>query len=275
MADIDRDFGRRAFGDDPANYDAARPTYPDWVFDALKARCGLGPGAAVFEVGAGTGTATRALLAAGADPLVVIEPDARTAAYLAGSNAGAALTVINASFETADLPRADFDLGVCATAFHWLDEQPALARVAALLRPGGWWAMVWNVFGDPDCDDPFHEATFDLLNDGPRSISSGGPGGVPFALNLNARLSAFGRNGAFEAIGHEKRSWDLVLDPDQVVALYSTYSDMTARPVEEQRVVLAELRRIAEYQFQGRVVRNMVTILYTARKRSAISSGGR
>lgn len=267
MADIDRDLGRRAFGDDPANYDAARPAYPDWVFDTLRDRCGLGPGAAVFEVGAGAGTATRALLAAGADPLMAIEPDARSAAYLRESNPQPALSVINAPFETAELTRVEFDLGVCATAFHWLDEVPALNKAAALLRPGGWWAMVWNVFGDPERDDPFHDATDALLNDGPRSLGNGGPGGIPFALNTNSRLSAFGRCGAFEAISHEARKWDLVLDPDQVVALYSTYSDMTARPADEQRVVLAELRKIAAEQFAGRVVRNMITIFYTARKR--------
>ncbi len=262
-ADIDRRFGREAFGDDPANYDRARPGYPDWVFETLVERCGLKPGAAVFEAGAGTGIATRRLLALGADPLVAVEPDPRLAEYLARTPQ---LKVIAEPFETARIEGA-FDLGVSATAFHWLDEQPALAKVATLLRPGGWWAMVWNVFGDDARPDPFHEATFALLNDGPRSPSHGGQNGVPFALNINARLSAFGRSGAFEAISHEARAWELVLDPDQTVALYATFSDMTARPPEEQRQVLAELRRIAAEQFNGRVVRNMITILYTARRR--------
>ncbi len=127
--------------------------------------------------------------------------------------------------------------------------------------------MLWNVFGDPDREDPFHEATFDLLNDGPRSPSNGGPGGVPFALNVNDRKSAFGRRPEFVDLACEAQPWELVLDPDQVVALYATYSDMTARPEAEQREVLAQLRRIAVEQFDGRVVRNMVTILYTARRR--------
>jgi len=266
MADIDRAFGRRAFGDDPANYDRSRPPYPAWVFDALCERCGLRPGAAVFEVGAGTGTATRELTLRGAWPLVAVEPDPRLAAYLR-RNSALEVQVIEQTFEAAKFLRADFDLGVCATAFHWLDEQQALAKAASLLRPGGWWAMVWNVFGDPDRADPFHEATFALLNDGPRSISHGGPGGVPFALNVNDRRSAFGRRPEFTDLAVQQQPWELVLDPDQVVALYATYSDMTARPPDEQRQVLAELRRIAADEFAGRVVRNMITILYTARRR--------
>jgi hypothetical protein len=52
---------------------------------------------------------------------------------------------------------------VSATAFHWLDEDPALVKIASLLRPGGWWAAIWNVFGDDSRPDPFHEATKELL----------------------------------------------------------------------------------------------------------------
>ncbi len=266
MPDLPRDFGRRAFGDDPANYDAARPDYPDWVYDTLRERCGLGPGCAVFEAGAGTGIATRRLLAAGADPLVAIEPDARMAGYLRASTSSPALTVLTATFEAAALPRGDFDLGLAATSFHWMDELEALNRAASLLRPGGWWAMVWNVYGHADRADPFHEATEALLNDGPRSPSGGGRGGVPFALQVNARKSAFGRSGAFLDIAHRVERWELALDANQTVALYATYSDMTARPPDERRAILDQLRRIAEHDFGGRVVRNMQTVLYTARR---------
>ena len=263
---IARSFGRQAFGEDPANYDAARPDYPDWVFEILRERCGLGPGCATFEVGAGTGKATRALLAAGADPLFAIEPDARLAGYLRASLVSPALQVVNATFESAEPPRASFDLGLAATSFHWIDALKGLNKVAALLRPGGWWAMVWNVFGDDDRPDPFHEATDALLNDGPKSPSQAAQG-TANALRTNDWLSAFGRCGAFEDIASRIERWELVIDPDQVVALYSTYSNIAAYPADERREVLAELRRIAADTFAGRVVRNMVTILYTARKR--------
>jgi SAM-dependent methyltransferase len=261
-----RSFGRQAFGEDPANYDVARPDYPDWVFEELRARCGLGSGCATFEVGAGTGKATRALLAAGADPLVAIEPDARLAAFLRAGDASPALQVVNAPFEGAELPRADFDLGLAATSFHWIEALAGLNKVATLLRPGGWWAMVWNVFGDESRPDPFHDATDALLNDGPKSPSQSAKG-TSNALSVNDWLSAFGRCGAFEDVTARAEPWELVVDPDQVVALYSTYSNIAAYPPSERRQVLAELRRIAADEFGGRVVRNMITILYTARRR--------
>jgi SAM-dependent methyltransferase len=262
-----RSFGRQAFGEDPANYDAARPRYPDWVFETLCERCGLGTGCATFEVGAGTGTATRALLAAGADPLVAIEPDPRLATFLRTSIDSRALQVVNATFEAADPPRGGFGLGLAATSFHWVEALSGLKRVATLLRPGGWWAMVWNVFGDDDRPDPFHEATDALLKDGPKSPSQNAKG-TANALSTNDWKSAFGRSGAFEDLTWRREAWELAVDPDQVVALYSTYSNIAAYPPDERRQVLAELRRIAADEFDGRVVRNMVTILYTARRRA-------
>ncbi|HWF76936.1 MAG TPA: methyltransferase domain-containing protein [Caulobacteraceae bacterium] len=262
-----RSFGRQAFGEDPANYDAARPDYPDWVFEELRARCGLGPGSATFEVGAGTGKATRPLLAAGADPLYAIEPDARLAAFLSASIAAPALHVVNAAFEDAQLPRGGLDLGLAATSFHWVDALAGLNKVAGWLRPGGWWSMVWNVFGDESRPDPFHDATDALLRDGPKSPSQSAKG-TSSALSVNDWMSAFGRSGAFEDIGCRTEPWELVIDPDQVVALYSTYSNIAAYPPDERRQVLAELRRIAADEFDGHVVRNMITILYTARRRA-------
>jgi SAM-dependent methyltransferase len=259
---IDRKFGRQAFGLDPRGYHAARPAYPDWVFEILCERCGLAPNTITFEIGAGTGMATRRLLKLGAKPLIAIEPDDRLAAFLRETIQDEALTVIVSPFEDAVLHAASSDLGVSATAFHWLNEELALTKVATLLRPGGWWAMVWNVFGDPNRTDPFHEATKTLL-DGPTSPSAG-TGQMPFALDTEARLAALEHTGAFDTLEHQSRAWSLTRDPDQTVALYATYSNINAR--RDRGAVLAELYRIARDEFHGCVTRNMVTSLYIAQR---------
>ena len=157
---------------------------------------------------------------------------------------------------------ASFDLGLSATAFHWLSEDFALNMVAKLLRRGGWWAMLWNVFGDSRRPDPFHEATKLLLNK-PLSPSAGN-GEVPFALDAEARFAALERTDPFDCIEHRTSTWPLVLDPDQTVALYATYSNVNIRPDREN--VLSELRRIARDEFQCCVTRNMMTSLYIARR---------
>ncbi len=262
MIEFDRSFGRRAFGADPASYHSIRPPYPDWVFATLVERCGLTEGASVFEIGPGTGTATRGLLDLGARPLIAIEPDPSLAAFLRKDNQDAALEVMVSTFEEAALDESAFDLGVCATAFHWLEENSALAKVARLIRPGGWWAMVWNVFGDSVRPDPFHEATKILL--GPLRGPSAGTRGIPFALDNAARGLALEHTRAFELIEYRHCEWSLELDHEQTVALYATFSEINARP--DRQAVLTELGRIARDEFGDRVIRNMTTCLYIARR---------
>lgn len=260
---IDLRFGRQAFGLDPLSYHTVRPAYSNWVYKTLQERCGLAQDTAVFEIGAGTGLATQRLLDLGANPLIAIEPDNRLGDFLRNNVSDTALTVVSSAFEDVILEDNRFDLGFCATAFHWLNEDAALNKVAALLRPGGWWAMVWNVFGDDNRPDPFHEATKSLL-DGPLSPSAG-VNDLPFALDVESRIAAMNRTQSFDCIQYQMEEWSLTLDTDQTVALYATYSNINIR--EDRDVVLNELARIARDQFQGRVTRNMITSLYIAQRR--------
>ncbi|MGB6324656.1 MAG: hypothetical protein WBG11_02455 [Methylocella sp.] len=123
--------------------------------------------------------------------------------------------------------------------------------------------MVWNVFGDDSRPDPFHEATKALLH-GPSSPSACARD-IPFALDAEARVAALERTHAFDAIEHRSSAWPLVLDPDQTVALYATYSNINIR--RDRETVLAELGCIARDEFHGRVIRNMTTSLYIAQRR--------
>jgi Methyltransferase domain len=108
------------------------------------------------------------------------------------------LKVLVATFEEAALEDETFDLGVSATSFHWLDEDAALVKITSLLRSGGWWAAVWNVFGDHSQPDPFHEATRELL-EAPSSPSAG-ERGIPFGLDAAARMAALRRVDAFDIV---------------------------------------------------------------------------
>ena len=92
-----------------------------------------------------------------------------------------------------------------------------------------------------------------------------GNGDTPFALDAEARLAALERADAFDNVEHRSSAWSLVLDPDETVALYATYSNINIR--EDRDEILTHLHRIARDEFQGRVTRNRVTSLYVARRR--------
>jgi Methyltransferase domain len=266
METIGIEEGRRAFGADAANYDRARPDYPERVYEILRERCGPLAGATAFEIGAGTGLATRSLLRLGVARLIAIEPDERLLAFLRARSSETALHVVAAPFEDAPLPAHGFDLGTAATSFHWLDQRTALTKVATLLERGGWWACWWNVFGDHERDDPFHEATRDVLAGQRRSPSENAGSPIPFALDTRMRIADMESVGAFDAIAVEILKWTLVLNPAQVRALYATYAQFADLDDAGRNRILDALEHIATEQFRGRVERNMCTAVYTARR---------
>ena len=265
MSSLDRSFGRTAFGDDAANYHAARPPYPEAVWIALRERAGLYPGIDVLEIGAGSGLATGPLLRHAPRRLVAIEPDLRLARFLRASLPDSRLEIVAEPFETASFPATSFDLVTSATAFHWLDAVPVMQRIAGLLRPGGHVALWWNVFGDPDRADPFHDATTHLFAGQRASPSQGTAGGPEHALDAEARLTDFAAAG-FIADPPQFERWTLTLDPAGVRALYATYSNVTALPPAEREALLNGLVAIATERFASRVERNMTTAIYTARR---------
>jgi len=178
---------RTTFDEDPDTYAAARRDYPTQVYRALVQRCGLGPGTRVLEIGPGTGQATRHLLAAGAH-VTAVELGPALAGRLRRDLGGTALTVVEGDFATVTVPDAGFDLGACATAWHWLDPAVAVGKLGRAVRPGGWLAVWWTVFADPDAPPPWRDGLDALfarhLPDQRRE-----PGQVPRPLQTDARIA--------------------------------------------------------------------------------------
>ena len=263
---VPREEGRRLFGSDPAAYDLARPGHAGRVYEALVERCGLVPRTRVLEIGPGTGQATRRLLELGASPLVAVEPDPSLAAYMRAS-LGAEVDVRETTLEEARLPGAAFDLAAAASSFHWIDEAVGLARIAAALRPGGWLAMWWTLFGEGGAPDAFISATTPLLEDVGSSPSRGAEGGPPHALDLDARSAAL-ESAGFEEIDTEVVRWQVSWDTNGIRALYGTFSPIARLEHARREEILDEIARIARDDFGGRVDRTLVTSLYTARRPS-------
>jgi SAM-dependent methyltransferase len=268
---IDRAEGRRLFGLDPQGYDASRPEYPAWIFERLCDVGALRAGASTLEIGAGSGRASRELLARGADPLTMLEPDPRFAESLEAlaEEYEAACRVIQHSFEDADLPTGHFDLVVAATAFHWVEQGSGLRKIRRILANGGRAALFWNVLQDLDKADLFHAATQQVLS-GLAISPSGAPNSLPFALDRVAREADL-RGAGFE-VEYTESKWTLVLDTERVGKLYEGFSPIQRLEARARAEILAELVAIADEQFGGRVERNITSCLYLLAVRGSGSS---
>jgi SAM-dependent methyltransferase len=261
---LHREEGRRLFGLDPAGYRAGRPDYPEVVYETLVERCGLGPRTRALEIGPGTGLVTQHLLREGAH-VTAVEPDPSMASYLSDTAASANLDVVISSFEEADITPAGFDLAVAATSFHWVDQELGLSKLGRAIRPGGWVALWWTLFRDPDQPDEFSQAVEQILGPSTRGAFDE-PGRPPFQLDESHRRRDMTGWAGLSDVTSQIISWTCELTPVQARALYASMATVIRRPLDEQRRVLDGVARLATELSEGVVTRRFVTALYTGRR---------
>jgi SAM-dependent methyltransferase len=259
---IPRSEGRSVFGRDAAAYERGRPGHPDRVYEVLRERCGLCAGTSVLEVGPGTGQATRRLLELGAEPLVVVEPDPGLAEHLRTTLRGR-VQIVPTTLENAELASSSFDLAAAASSFHWVEHERGLAAVRDALRAGGWWAMWWTHFGDRSRSDPFRDAIDHVVGSLPAS-----PGGRGFGRDSELGLAAL-RAAGFVEIEHELVPWSYEWDAAGIRSLFATFSPIARLEEARRREILDEIERIANEEFGARVLKPVLTRLYTARNPNA------
>jgi SAM-dependent methyltransferase len=142
-----RSYGR-VFDAIAEDYDRHRPNYPDVLVD--RACEGIGPGAAVLEIGCGTGQLTRSLLARGLR-VTAVEPGRQLIARARDQfHSVGDVRFVNARLEDASLARAHYSAVFSAAAIHWIDPEVSWRKAADALVDGGSLALL-SYFG---LDDP-------------------------------------------------------------------------------------------------------------------------
>ncbi|MEV6238974.1 methyltransferase domain-containing protein [Lentzea sp. NPDC051838] len=142
---FDKDLAERlatSFGAEAARYDRTRPPYPDSLVERLVTAA---PGARMVDVGCGTGTLSRQLIAAGREVLGVEHDE-----QMAGFARETGVPVEVSKFETWDPAGRQFDAVVAGQSWHWVDAEQGPRQVARVLRPGGIFVALWHVFSTPD-----------------------------------------------------------------------------------------------------------------------------
>ncbi len=122
-------------------YDAARPAYPDLVYDLLESRTGPLRGKLVGDGGTGTGIVARQLLERGAR-VIGFDPGP-------GMLRHAARRLPRSLLVAAEAARMPFRTGclelLCfGQSWHWVEQEAGAREAARVLQPGGCWAAWWN-----------------------------------------------------------------------------------------------------------------------------------
>jgi ubiquinone/menaquinone biosynthesis C-methylase UbiE len=211
-------------------YERGRPDYPTDVVDALMRELGLGQGAPVLDLAAGTGKLTRALLASQLD-VIAVEPQRELRDVLA-ANVGAE-RVRDGVGEAIPLDDGAVAAVTVADAFHWLDAQPALAEIARVLHPGGGLAIVTTA---PDWGNaPWaHELGAALVGLRPEHPAFDGP---PWQ-------EAVRESGRWTEPREVRRTANRATDPELIADHVASMSWVAALPDDRRAEVMAQVRAL-------------------------------
>jgi SAM-dependent methyltransferase len=272
-----------AFNEVAADYDRYRPAYPDELVDEACQAAVIGNGDHVLEVGCGSGQLTRSLAARGLH-VTALEPGEDLMA-LARQNLAGAGTVefVTAQFESALLPREQFQAVFSASAFHWIDPEVSWQKAADVLVPGGTLALIQYCGLAEPCTRQDQEAAFAAV----RKVAPDVAADWPAYRDLDATLAGMEqRRGNVSEVWAWFGSYDIAQDYaarlfgdaqvsvmpklvehtlDELNALLGTMS-FYARLSPGQRQAL-EREQEAMYERLGRPIRaSTVVALVTAQR---------
>ncbi len=211
----------QSFGRVAETYHRVRPPYSALLLDRAQEVLELDASARVLDLAAGTGRLTRELERRFAD-VVAVEPDERMRALHGTALAGTA--------EAIPLSDAGVDAVFVGEAFHWFDKQPAIAEIARVLRPAGGLAIVSTHWWETE--PPLPDAALEPLREPWER----------FAEQRNPPWDGEFHESPFEPLRHERDEEAVVVDPDELLELYSTTSSLAAISPEEREAIFAAVR---------------------------------
>jgi ubiquinone/menaquinone biosynthesis C-methylase UbiE len=233
---IKRHYHRTLFDGIAEQYEAARPGYPAPIAEFVIATAGVGPGAAVLEVGCGTGQLTERLAGSGFRLTAIdLGPAMIAAARQRVPDADVSFEVT--SFEDLTVADASFHLVISGAAFHWIDPEIAFTKSARLLRPGGWLALL----GTEERYDARVGAALDAL-----WVEHGDTGGDWYRRPADPEtVRATGVFGSPVCMSHSQRT---VLSAPDVIALERTRGTFLSWTENTQRDFAEDLRLLLAAQ---------------------------
>lgn len=194
-------------------YAAARPEYPDALFDLLER---LVPRTArVWEPGCGSGQATRGLAVRFAHVHATDPSAQQLAEHWAHATPGANVSLAVEAGESTMLPEGSVGLVAVAQALHWFDLPAFFAECDRVLVPGGVLAA-WG-YGDFDAP-PGMEGALDAFR---RDIAPDWPLGRSL---VDAHYAGF--DWPFAPLDAPRLSLDVTWTLDRLLAYLSSYSSV-------------------------------------------------
>lgn len=227
------------------DYAAARPLYPEAMFDELVWLARLGNTSRTLEVGCGTGQATLPMLQRGI-PVTAVELGENLAAHVRQKFAGFSMfNVVNCPFEDF-AGESGYDLVFSASAFHWVGPEKGLPKVHSLLKTGGWFVMMWNNREESIKETPLGQAIDNVYSD-------------LLPVRRNAReaitncVTGLATSPLFTPLLRLEMPFNLIYTTTEYIRLLGTYSDHILMDPVIREELYARITRLVDELGEGRI----------------------
>jgi SAM-dependent methyltransferase len=257
---------RTTFDQDASLYEKVRPGYPDALFEDIIRFSDMPKDGRILEIGCGTAQATLSFAERGY-AIHCIELGENLAAIARRKlSAYPKVQVSVGSFEEYPLEEKTFDLVISATAFHWIDPKVGYRKAAKILRPDGTLALFWNkpvlTQVSADCFQSIQRVYERVVPEmAKRFPGLPHPDAVPTPIR-----GEIDRSKLFGEVTVLKYKWETEYTAQAYVKLLNTYSDHIALKEEIRAELLDGIENLIETRFDGRIVKEHLSILYLTSK---------
>jgi SAM-dependent methyltransferase len=269
---------RLSFGSVAELYDRSRPSYPPTLVDQALAFAPAPPAGIaaprVLEVGAGTGKATVLFAERGAS-VVAVEPNPEMA-RIARRNCArfAGVTIVQSEFEPWEPDGAQFELLICAQAWHWIAPDVRMAKAREALVERGALALFWShpLWETCALADQLRAAYAETV---PDFVETPGPM-YPDRTDPRASWGDYGvdldSQHGFDPEPVHEYEWPSEYTTDEYLELIQTHSDhIVLEPVRRDALLAAIAAAIDGAG--GALTITYVTYLWLARRTAGLTAG--
>ncbi|MFC1742586.1 class I SAM-dependent methyltransferase [Candidatus Riflebacteria bacterium] len=263
VKDGERNSRRMAFGAVAEEYDQIRPGYPEQLFADIFSFANLKPGAAVLEIGCGTGQATMPFINKGCNLTCIdLSQSLSDIARLKFANFPE-VEIHTSSFESFKGEEKSYDMVFAATAMHWIEPGLRYRKAGRLLKPDGTIAVFSNTHPRP------FRGFFDRVQVIYKEIVP--EWGSP-TLNktstdiINETIREIRGLQTFKEVTFRKFKWSKVYSKDEYLKLISTYSDHQNLGSVRLERLCSRIGEFIDRHYAGKIKRPYHSLLMLAKK---------
>ncbi len=263
----DRSRLRTTFDEEALLYDAARPGYPDALFEDAVSLSGIPPGGRILEIGCGTGQATSPFARRGYSILCVELGENLAAVARRNLAPFPGVEVVTGDFESWTGEEGAFDLATSATALHWIDPSIRYRKLAGLLKPGGAVAPFWYAHVHTEKDRGFFEEVQQVhLRVVPEMAR--GYKGLPRPEDVAAEEAGrIEETGLYGPVAVRRYPFDIEYYSESYVRLLNTHSDHRSLAPDIRERLFEGIAELIRTRYGGRITKGYLAMLYVAHRK--------